>query len=170
MWPWARDWYIRVSRGGDKVEAAVDTSVRDAFLPGNVDLLLQELLILFIDVLLDGLPAGGWEEGRRMSQKDRTWGLTLDMVRQQGPHIPLVSTSPGGPGVGCPPSLRLPRTAFLISKARTPMETRSSDWARGSCRTPPHSRKQHTLSPPPFLISWEALRKSLPSLRLFSHN
>lgn len=53
------DWYIRVSRGGDEVEAAVDTSVRDAFLPGDVHLLLQELLVLFIDVLFNGLPAGG---------------------------------------------------------------------------------------------------------------
>lgn len=56
-----------MSRGGDEVEAAVDTSVRDAFLPGNVDLLLQELLILFIDVLLNGLPAAGWEASRWMS-------------------------------------------------------------------------------------------------------
>lgn len=53
------DWYIRVSRGGDEVEAAVDASVRDAFLPGDVHLLLQELLVLFIDVLFNGLPAGG---------------------------------------------------------------------------------------------------------------
>ena len=44
---------------GDEVEAAVDTSVRDAFLPGDVHLLLQELLILLVDVLLNGLPAGG---------------------------------------------------------------------------------------------------------------
>lgn len=54
-------WYIRVSCGGDEVKAAVDTSVRDAFLPGDVHLLLQELLVLLIDVLLNGLPADGGE-------------------------------------------------------------------------------------------------------------
>lgn len=48
-----------MSRGGDEVEAAVDTSVGDAFLPGDVHLFLQELLILLIDVLLNGLPAEG---------------------------------------------------------------------------------------------------------------
>ena len=48
-----------MSGRGDEVEAAVDTSVRDAFLPGDVHLLLQELLVLLVDVLLNGLPAGG---------------------------------------------------------------------------------------------------------------
>lgn len=50
-----------MSCGGDEVKAAVDTSVRDAFLPGDVHLLLQELLVLLIDVLLNGLPADGGE-------------------------------------------------------------------------------------------------------------
>ena len=57
------DGYIRVSSRGDEVEAAVDTSVRDAFLPGDVHLLLQELLILLVDVFLNGLPAGGGGRG-----------------------------------------------------------------------------------------------------------
>lgn len=66
-----------MTRGGDKVEAAVDTSVRNAFLPGDVHLLLQELLVLLIDVFLNGLPAGGWEESRGMSQENRAWQLIL---------------------------------------------------------------------------------------------
>lgn len=75
-----RGWYIRVSRGRDEVEAAVDACVRDAFLPGDVHLLLQELLVLFIDVLFNGLPAGGWEGSRWMFQKDRTRERILGMV------------------------------------------------------------------------------------------
>ena len=66
----------------------MDTSVRDAFLPGYVHLLLQEFLILFIDVFLNGLPAGGREESRWISQKDRTWELTLDMVQVAVPSHP----------------------------------------------------------------------------------
>lgn len=54
--------YVRVSRWGDEVEAAVDPGVRDALLPGNINLLFQELFILFIDVLLNGLPAEGQEK------------------------------------------------------------------------------------------------------------
>lgn len=73
-------WYIRVSRGRDEVEAAVDACVRDAFLPGDVHLLLQELLVLFIDVLFNGLPARGWEGSRWMFQKDRTRERILGMV------------------------------------------------------------------------------------------
>lgn len=89
---WGWDWYIRVSRGGDEVEAAVDTSVRDAFLPGDVHLLLQELLVLLVDVLLDGLPAAGrgggvGGESRWMSRKDRTWELAMGMVPLQPPHF-----------------------------------------------------------------------------------
>lgn len=49
----------------DEIEAAVNPGVRDALLSGDVDLLLQELLILLIDVFEDGLPAGG----NRMFQK-----------------------------------------------------------------------------------------------------
>lgn len=47
----------RVSCWGDEVEAAVHPGVRDTLLSGYVDLLLQELLILLIDVLGNGLPA-----------------------------------------------------------------------------------------------------------------
>lgn len=61
-----------MSRGGDEVKAAVDTSVRDAFLPGDVHLFLQELLILLIDVFLNGLPAEGWGEHRWHTPKDKT--------------------------------------------------------------------------------------------------
>ena len=57
-------WYVRVSCRGDEVEAAVDTGVRDAFLPGNVHLLLQELFVLFVDVFLNGLPAEGQGKNR----------------------------------------------------------------------------------------------------------
>lgn len=48
----------RVSSWGDEIEAAVNPGVRDPLLSGDVDLLLQELLILLIDVFEDGLPAG----------------------------------------------------------------------------------------------------------------
>lgn len=54
---WAAFLYSRVSSGGNKVEAAVHSGVGDALLSGDVDLLFQELLILLIDVLGDGLPA-----------------------------------------------------------------------------------------------------------------
>lgn len=75
-----QDQYLRVSRGGDEIEAAVDSSVRDAFLPGNVHLLLQELLILFVDVLLNGFPAAG---GRKQMgvQRHRTWELIPGRAR-----------------------------------------------------------------------------------------
>lgn len=43
--------------GWDEVEAAVDAGVRDAFLPVDIDFLLQVLLILVIDKLHDRLPA-----------------------------------------------------------------------------------------------------------------
>lgn len=42
---------------GDEIQAAVHPGVRDALLPSDVDLLLQELLVLLVDVLTDGLPA-----------------------------------------------------------------------------------------------------------------
>lgn len=47
----------RVSGRGDEVDAAVHPGVGDALLPGDVDLLLQELFVLLVDVLGDGLPA-----------------------------------------------------------------------------------------------------------------
>lgn len=79
-----RDWYVRVSRGGDEVEAAVDASVGDPFLPGDVDLLLQELLVLFIDVLLNGLPAGGGGvDGKKADGCPRKKGLLATLP--QGP-------------------------------------------------------------------------------------
>lgn len=37
----------------------MDAGVGDALLPGDVHLFLQELLILLIDVFLNGLPAEG---------------------------------------------------------------------------------------------------------------
>lgn len=46
-----------MSGWGDKIETAVHPGVRDSLLSGDVDLLLQELLILLIDVFGDGLPA-----------------------------------------------------------------------------------------------------------------
>lgn len=47
-----------MSSWGDEIEAAVNPGVRDPLLSGDVDLLLQELLILLIDVFEDGIPAG----------------------------------------------------------------------------------------------------------------
>lgn len=49
--------YIRVSRRGDEVEAAVHTCVWNSFLPCNIHLLFQKLFILLIDVFLNRLPA-----------------------------------------------------------------------------------------------------------------
>ena len=46
-----------MASGGDEVEAAVDSGVRDSLLAGDVHLLLQELLVLLVDELRDGLPA-----------------------------------------------------------------------------------------------------------------
>ena len=46
-------------RGGDEVEAAMDPGVWDPLLPGDVHLLLQELLVLLVNVLSYWLPAGG---------------------------------------------------------------------------------------------------------------
>lgn len=54
-----------MSSWGDEIETAVHPGVRDALLPGDVDLLLQELLILLIDVLGDGLPAAERSSRRR---------------------------------------------------------------------------------------------------------
>lgn len=48
-----------MSSGGNEVEAAVHSGVGDALLSGDVDLLFQELLVLLVDVLRDGLPAAG---------------------------------------------------------------------------------------------------------------
>lgn len=62
-----------MASGGDEIEAAVNPGVRDALLPGDVDLLLQELLILLIDVFEDGLPAGG----NRMFQKRENKSLQM---------------------------------------------------------------------------------------------
>lgn len=53
--------------GGDEVEAAVDTGVRDPLLAGNVHLLLQVLLVLFVDELRDGFPT--LEEAGKEHQK-----------------------------------------------------------------------------------------------------
>lgn len=47
----------RVSSWGDKIETAVHPGIGDSLLSSYVDLLLQELLILLIDVLGNGLPA-----------------------------------------------------------------------------------------------------------------
>lgn len=39
----------------------MNSGVRDSLLSGNIDLFLQELLILLVDVLGDGIPAeDGW--------------------------------------------------------------------------------------------------------------
>lgn len=76
-------WHIRVSGRGDEVEAAVDTSVRDAFLPGDVHLLLQELLVLLVDVLLNGLPAGGGGRKQMEVSEGHDPGAPLTRVRRQ---------------------------------------------------------------------------------------
>lgn len=47
-----------VSSGRDEVYAAVDSGVWDPLLPVDVDLLLQVGLVLVVDELHDGLPAG----------------------------------------------------------------------------------------------------------------
>ena len=54
-----------MSRRGDEVEAAVDTGIGDALLPGDVHLLFEELFVLLIDVFLNGLPATGQEEKKK---------------------------------------------------------------------------------------------------------
>lgn len=41
----------------------MNSGVRDSFLSSNIDLFLQELLILLVDVLGDGIPAAdGWNK------------------------------------------------------------------------------------------------------------
>lgn len=59
----------RVSSWGDEVDAAVHPGVRDALLSGDIDLLLQELLILLIDVLGNGLPAEDTKEKVSLCEK-----------------------------------------------------------------------------------------------------
>lgn len=76
-----------MSCGGDEVEAAVDTSVGDALLPGDVHLFLQEFLILLIDVFLNGLPAEGWEKTDGIHQKVKAQECLLGSFRSQSPHI-----------------------------------------------------------------------------------
>lgn len=49
--------YIRVACGGDEVEAAMHTGVWNSFLPCNIHLLFQKLLILLVDIFLNRLPA-----------------------------------------------------------------------------------------------------------------
>lgn len=56
----------RVSSGGDEIETAVHSGVRYTLLSGDVDLLLEELLILLIDVLGNGLPASETREWELM--------------------------------------------------------------------------------------------------------
>lgn len=51
-------WYSPVARGGDKVHATMDPGVRDLPLTGDEDLLAQVPLVLLVDVLDDGVPAG----------------------------------------------------------------------------------------------------------------
>jgi len=59
----------RVSSRGDEIYAAVHPGVGDALLPGDVDLLLQELLVLLVDVLANGLPAAGTAEEVREEER-----------------------------------------------------------------------------------------------------
>lgn len=56
--------------GGDKVQTAVHPGVGDALLSGNVHLLLQELLILLVDVLGNGLPAVDAQEEVDLRQEE----------------------------------------------------------------------------------------------------
>lgn len=48
-----------MSGGREKVDAAVDSAVGYSPLAVNIQFLSQVLLILLVDVLLYGLPAGG---------------------------------------------------------------------------------------------------------------
>ena len=50
-----------VSGRGDEVYAAVDSGVWNPFLPVDVYLLLQVRLVLVVNELHDGLPAGPWQ-------------------------------------------------------------------------------------------------------------
>lgn len=62
---------LPVSGRGDEVYAAVDSGVWNPFLPVDVDLLLQVRLVLVINELHDGLPAGprqGRIEGMMMDE------------------------------------------------------------------------------------------------------
>ncbi len=59
-----------MSSWGDEIETAVHPGVWDALLSGDVDLLLQELLILLIDVLGNGLPAVDTAEEVGVREKD----------------------------------------------------------------------------------------------------
>lgn len=54
---WSVEMNSRVSCWGDEIDAAVHSGVRDALLSGDVDLLLQELLILLVDILGNRFPA-----------------------------------------------------------------------------------------------------------------
>lgn len=55
----SQPWHSPVPRGGDEVHAAVHPAVRDLPLAGDEDLLAQVPLVLLVDVLDDGVPAGG---------------------------------------------------------------------------------------------------------------
>lgn len=68
----------RVSSRRDEIETAVHPGVRDALLSGDVDLLLQELLILLIDILRNGLPAVGIGEKKEAEEEGKDhlfWGV-----------------------------------------------------------------------------------------------
>lgn len=63
---------LPVSGRGDEVYAAVDSGVRNPFLPVDVYLLLQVRLVLVINKLHDGLPARPWQEWiEGMMEEDR---------------------------------------------------------------------------------------------------
>lgn len=72
-------WRSPVPRGGDEIHAAVHPAVRDLPLAGDEDLLAQVPLVLLVDVLDDGLPAGdrGWIRaaplGFSLSQMPPQW-------------------------------------------------------------------------------------------------
>lgn len=61
-----------MSSGGEKVDAAVDSSIRYSPFAGHVQLLFQVFFILLIDVFHYGLPAKG-RCGREESGSDRTF-------------------------------------------------------------------------------------------------
>ena len=116
-----------MSGRGDEVEAAVDASVRDAFLPGNVHLLLQELLVLLIDVLLNGLPARGGREKADGGPRRTRPGSSSYQGQESGSHIRLISCLQRALGDLLIILPRPPWMAFPVIKGRNPLGSEPSD-------------------------------------------
>lgn len=84
---------LRVSSRGDEIETAVHSGIWDALLSGDIHLLSEELLILLIDVLANGLPAADANERvklSRLKQKNVEDQTGSQPVQEVETHSPVV--------------------------------------------------------------------------------